>query len=153
MGYAQVTNYKYSRSFSAQLHFVVMVLLFLGLTDVEYSNHQINSYAMYSNSSQSRFEKDLPFKVITAKEQVNLTFLDNFKLDSMLWDPNPLSANYPLPHLITFILKAKVASRQPVANSFVEVRHRYSTHPLLHSVCMVALEYTLDTDLYSLMFL
>ena len=50
---------------------------------------------MYSGYSQNRLEKDVPFMVITAKLLANPTFLDNFKLGFVLWDLNPLLANYP----------------------------------------------------------
>ena len=95
MGYALETNYKYFKSFSAPSHSVVMVLLSLNRTGAKYSNHLINFCAMYSSYSQNRLEKDVPFMVITAKLLANPTFLDNFKLGFVLWDLNPLLANYP----------------------------------------------------------
>ena len=95
MGYALETNYKYFKSFSAPSYSVVKVLLSLNRTGAKYSNHLIKFCAMYSGYSQNRLEKDVPFMVITAKLLANPTFLDNFKLGFVLWDLNPLLANYP----------------------------------------------------------
>ncbi len=95
MGYASETNYKYFKSFSAPSHSVAMVLLSLNRIGAKYSNHLINFCAMYSSYSQNRLKKDVTFMVITAKLLANPTFLDNFKLGFVLWDLNPLLANYP----------------------------------------------------------